>query len=177
LKFEADLPDIEPVARLVFRLLPDRFSSAKQPYPKGRFNLSGDFRGWWDRPDLSIAVRGSDVQYDQVSAGNFNLKGTFTGVSGDFKATAASRIENLTVSGNRLPRVDLGLHLKPDRALADLTLKHENGLSLATKGHMDGWRLPSKKITIETLRIIPADAHRGTASPGIGEVVNSGPIR
>ncbi|MEW6670298.1 MAG: translocation/assembly module TamB domain-containing protein [Thermodesulfobacteriota bacterium] len=178
LQFAAELPELQSVVGLALQFFPDRAAAAGRLDLNGRLNVSGDFSGWWDRPELSAVVSGSRVKYDRVSIETFNAQGIFQGPPDDFQASVASHIERLTVNGTRFPRVDLTLQLKPESALADLSLQHEKGPALAANGRVDGWRRRIKQITIDTLRLTRPETGRGpAAAPLIEEISNSGPIR
>ena len=127
LQFSADLPDLQQLAPLIPRFFPDRFPPGDNLDLTGQLKISGDFKGWWDRPDLSVAISGSSFQYDRVSAGDFNVKATYQGPPDGFRATAASHAENITVNGTRLPIADFALQLGPDIALANLALAARKG--------------------------------------------------
>ncbi|MDF1590609.1 MAG: translocation/assembly module TamB [Desulfobacterales bacterium] len=177
LMFRTELADLQQIARLVPKLFPDRFPSGGDFNLKGQLKINGEFNGWWDRPDFSVSLSGSGFKYDQFSAKDFALKGTFKGPPDGFKATAASQAQNLTVNGIRIPRLDLALQIGPDSAQVDLSLQHEKNLSLAVKGRFDEWRQATKKITISTFRLTPTKTGRAPAAPSFDEITNRGPIR
>jgi len=177
LQFNVDLPDLQQVAPVILRYFPDQFPPGDNLDLKGQLKISGEFNGWWDRPELSVVISGSRFRYDQVSAGDFNVKATFQGPLDGFRATAASHAQNITINGTRIPRVDLALQLGPDIALADLSLEYEKGLAFTAKGRIDGWRRPTKKITIDAFRLTQAKTGRNPAAPLLEDITNNGPIR
>jgi|GEM_PF-4555719 len=177
LAFKVDLPDLQQAAPLIFRFYPERFPPGSDLDLKGRLAINGEFKGWWDRPDLSVAVNGNGIRYDRVSAQSFNAKGTYQGLPDGFRATTDSHAENATVNGTRIARLDLGLQLGEENARAVIALQHEKGLALNIKGRVDGWLQPAKKITIDAFRLFQVKTARDPAAPAVEEIVNDGPLR
>ncbi len=176
LQFDVTLPKLDKLAPLITKLIPAKIPPSQRNVSlTGNLKISGLFKGWWDQPDLITTVQGTGIQYDQFFAQGFKIKGQWIGRMNDFKASGFSQANNLKINQTQLSRVELDMNLSPEKAKADIAIKHEKGLEVRAGGQVAHWLQPSKFITIDTLKLINSGMRQ--ADKMNKEVVNRTPIQ
>ena len=169
LNYRLSLPDLQEIPPIFQK-------TGLMPKPlKGRVTVDGQWRGWWDRPEIRAAISGEQVVFNEYGAEQLFMDGNWTGLYPQFTADAVIKGKGLSINAVRVPWLDLTAAVTPETLMINLKGVHSGGDAVDLSGSIKGWRESEKQITIDKLRLTPA------ADSSIREiakqVVNTEPIR
>ncbi len=166
------VPHLEKIGRIAARF--DKSLKQLQSL-SGNIDLTGRFKGWWDRPSFRGTVNAKRIRFDQISAKTLTVKGQWNGLPTSFKSSAQLGMKDVAFNTVRLSTIQAAATLSPDKINIDLDATHRGGENLKLKGRIDQWRSVRKAITVDTLRMT---AKAASKAGKLGtQLTNQGPIR
>ncbi|MDO9263252.1 MAG: hypothetical protein Q7U02_04740, partial [Desulfosalsimonadaceae bacterium] len=161
LKAGATLPDLA-LARPYMPGIPEDAGLS------GNVSLTADVTGPWDQPDITAAITGNSLAWDNLSADSLTAEGRWRGAFKDFNASADAGFKNMRMGGFQAPALNISTLLTPAaiRATVDLQGSREEQLTLS--GDIRQWMEPVKTIEITKMALTAFDQP---------PLVNRGPVK
>ena len=165
LKAGAGLPDLALVRPYISGMLP---GMAKDTALSGNISLTADVTGPWDQPDITAAITGGSLAWDNISADSLTAEGRWRGAFKGFNASADAGFKNMRMGGFQVPALNISTLWTPAAIHATVGLQGRKEEQLTLSGDIRQWMEPVKTIEITKMALTAFDQP---------PLVNQGPVK